>query len=145
MKKKAKLTPKQGKFVKEYIKTGNATKSAEKAGYKGNKETLRVVGSENLTKPSIQSKILLAHEKAGITDELLAQKLKEGLSSGKTLFFQKDGRVISKRNCIDYQTRQRYIETAHKLRGDFAPQVIDLQSEDINKLTDSLKKIAEGK
>lgn len=48
-----KLTPKQALFVSEYMKTGNAKEAARNAGYKGNDETLRSIGKENLTKPPI--------------------------------------------------------------------------------------------
>lgn len=48
-----KLTAKQQKFVDAY--SGNATEAAIAAGY--NKNTARVMGSENLTKPDIISAI----------------------------------------------------------------------------------------
>lgn len=51
--KEKKLTPKQAKFVSEYLKTGNATEAARRAGYKGNASTLGSVGAENLTKPAV--------------------------------------------------------------------------------------------
>ncbi len=50
-----KLTPKQKKFVDEYIRTGNATQSAIEAGY--SKKTAAVIGAENLIKPNIKSYI----------------------------------------------------------------------------------------
>lgn len=50
-----KLTVKQKKFADEYIKTGNATLSAERAGY--SKNTLSEIGYENLNKPHIKSYI----------------------------------------------------------------------------------------
>lgn len=50
--KNRKLTPKQQKFADYYIKTGNATESAIKAGY--SKNTARSIGAENLTKPNIK-------------------------------------------------------------------------------------------
>lgn len=53
--KKRKLTPKQQKFADYYIKTGNATESAIKAGY--SKKTAAVIGAENLIKPNIKSYI----------------------------------------------------------------------------------------
>lgn len=52
-----KLTPKQQLFVSEFLKTGNATEAARRAGYKGNEETLRSIGKENLTKPPIKRAI----------------------------------------------------------------------------------------
>lgn len=48
-----KLTPKQKAFADYYIETGNATQSAINAGY--SKKTARVIGQENLLKPSIKA------------------------------------------------------------------------------------------
>lgn len=50
-----KLTPKQLKFADEYVKTGNATQSAIKAGYA--KKAAYQTGAENLKKPQIKSYI----------------------------------------------------------------------------------------
>ena len=50
-----KLTPKQQKFADEYIKTGNATQSAIKAGY--SKKSAQVIGAENLLKPMVKKYI----------------------------------------------------------------------------------------
>lgn len=51
----AKLTPKQEKFIHEYLVDQNATQAAIRAGY--NKKTARQVGSENLSKPYIKKEI----------------------------------------------------------------------------------------
>ena len=50
-----KLTAKQKLFADEYIKSGNATQSAIKAGYAV--KSARFTGTENLTKPNIKSYI----------------------------------------------------------------------------------------
>lgn len=50
-----KLTPRQKAFADHYIKTGNGTESAKKAGYKGN--NLNRIASENLTKLDIKQYI----------------------------------------------------------------------------------------
>lgn len=50
-----KLTVKQQKFIDCYA--GNATEAARLAGYKGNENTLRVIGQENLLKPAIAKAI----------------------------------------------------------------------------------------
>lgn len=72
------LTPKQNRFVREYIKTGNATQSAIKAGY--SKKTARQTGSENMTKPDIKAKIekVMSEEakKLGITVEYVLGNIK---------------------------------------------------------------------
>ena len=54
-KKRNELTLKQKKFVSEYIKLGNATQAAIKAGY--SKATARSIAAENLSKPYIQEAI----------------------------------------------------------------------------------------
>ena len=58
-----KLTLKQKAFCQAYTDYGNketfgnALRSAEKAGYKGNSKTLQVVGAENLSKPIVIDEI----------------------------------------------------------------------------------------
>lgn len=59
---KAKLTPKQDKFVKEYLLNGgNATKAAISAGY--SEKTAKSIGQENLTKPDVKAAIELHQKK----------------------------------------------------------------------------------
>ncbi len=50
-----KLTPKQKAFADEYIKSGNATQAALKAGY--SPKTAYSIGNENLKKPEISNYI----------------------------------------------------------------------------------------
>ena len=49
------LTPKQKRFVAEYLVDLNATAAAKRAGY--SQKTAHSIGQENLTKPEIQSAI----------------------------------------------------------------------------------------
>lgn len=76
----AKLNPRQRKFVKEYTKTSNATESAKKAGY--SPKTAYSIGSELLKKPEIITEISNTLEKAGLTDEFIAQGLKDAVNIG---------------------------------------------------------------
>lgn len=55
MSKKQRLTVKQRNFINEYIKSGNATQAAIKAGY--SKNTASETGYENLNKPHIKAEI----------------------------------------------------------------------------------------
>lgn len=50
-----KLTPKQKRFCEEYLKSGNATDAAKKAGYK--EKAAHSVGAENLRKLAISAYI----------------------------------------------------------------------------------------
>ena len=56
-----KLTPKQKKFAEYYIKCGNATEAAKKAGY--SEKTAYAIGQENLKKPVISEYIAKRIEK----------------------------------------------------------------------------------
>ncbi len=49
------LTPKQKAFADEYLKCGNATEAAKKAGYK--QKAAYATGAENLRKPQISAYI----------------------------------------------------------------------------------------
>ncbi|CCQ72407.1 terminase small subunit [Magnetospira sp. QH-2] len=49
------LSPKQQRFVEEYLLDLNATQAAVRAGY--SERTARQIGSENLSKPDIQQGI----------------------------------------------------------------------------------------
>lgn len=57
------LTPKQGRFVAEYLIDLNATQAAIRAGY--SEKTAKSIGQENLTKPDIASAIATAQQKRG--------------------------------------------------------------------------------
>lgn len=74
------MTPKQERFVQEYLIDGNATQAAIRAGYSAH--TARAIGQENLTKPAIADAVAEGKrkgaEKAGITrDRILNGLLKE--------------------------------------------------------------------
>ena len=52
---KTKLTAKQRLFADEYVKSGNATQSAVKAGY--NVKSAKVIGAQNLSKLNVKAYI----------------------------------------------------------------------------------------
>ena len=85
----ANLTPKQQRFVEEYLIDLNATQSAIRAGY--SEKTAAVIGAENLIKPNIAKAIAEAQEKlsnkAQVTVEMVVQGLlneAKDLSEGST-------------------------------------------------------------
>lgn len=55
-----KLTPKQARFVEEYLVDLNATQAAIRAGY--SVKSAAIQGHENLRKPNIQAAIIAARE-----------------------------------------------------------------------------------
>lgn len=72
------LTPKQEKFVQEYLVDLNATRAAIRAGY--SEKTAYSIGNENLSKPEIAAAIEAAQaklsEKTEITQEWVLGNLK---------------------------------------------------------------------
>lgn len=69
-----KLTGKQEVFIEEYLSCFNATEAARRAKYEGSYNTLRSIGSENLTKPNISAEIRLRlSERAMCADEVLVR------------------------------------------------------------------------
>lgn len=81
----AKLTPKQKRFVEEYLIDLNATQAAIRAGY--SPKTVKSIGQENLTKPDLQKAITRAMEERSrrtqITqDRVLKELAKIAFSNG---------------------------------------------------------------
>jgi len=74
----SKLTPKQERFIEEYLISLNATDAAIKAGY--SEKTATKIGSENLTKPDIIEAIRIKQTKTSqkleITRESILDTLK---------------------------------------------------------------------
>lgn len=64
------LTPKQKRFVEEYLVDLNATQAATRAGYSG--KTARQMGAENLSKPDIQAALRDAMEARSRRTEVTA-------------------------------------------------------------------------
>jgi phage terminase small subunit len=71
------LTPKQQRFVEEYLVDFNATQAALRAGYSAKSAT--AIGAENLTKPEVRSAVRAAlkerSRRAAITKEMLVREL----------------------------------------------------------------------
>lgn len=75
------LTAKQERFCLEYVLDYNATQAAIRAGY--SEDTARQIGSENLSKPVISSRIIelgnVTAEEIGITKRWILTKLQEAV------------------------------------------------------------------
>lgn len=100
------LNPRQRKFLKFYIQTGNGAASARKAGYKDDQVTpYQILGN-----PRFQSAYQELLDKNGVTDQRLINVLKDGLKAKKLM-----GEKLVE--CDDHQTRHKYLETGLKLRG----------------------------
>jgi phage terminase small subunit len=130
------LTKKEKGFVKEYVKTGNGTKSALKNYDTKDEDCAGVIASQNLGKLKIQNAIKSIADR--IPDELLEQVHLEGLRAtkksgvgGMAIGIDAGGDVESMghENMIepDYAVRHKYLDTAYKLKGTYAPEKKELE------------------
>ena len=126
------MTYKQELFIQEYIKTGNATNSAIKAGY--SKKTARAIGQENLTKPALKKRIEELSQKIACNNIMTAKERQEYLTK---LINSEDVKVSDKLKALDI---------LNKMTGEYTQKVEvngELKTEDPfkNLTTEELKKI----
>ena len=156
------LTIKQKLFVDYYLESRNGVESAKRAGYKGNRNTLHVVASENLRKPTIAAEVqkrtamsamqadevlrrLSQHARASLADLLTESgefSLKEAKRKGvdhllKKLKVRKDATGIS----YEYEIHDPQAALVHlgKHLGLF-PNQIKLTVDDADKLINEAAK-----
>ena len=92
---KPKLTPKQARFVGEYLVDLNATKAAKRAGY--GLKNAKQQGTENLAKPSICAAIAVGKQKqideSGLTAVEILKQLKYMASVDVRSFFDENNNL----------------------------------------------------
>jgi phage terminase small subunit len=82
----AKFTDKQRAFINHYLMCLNATEAAKRAGYAGTYESLRVIGSTNLTKLNIRREIDRRLAAATITADETIKRLSD-IATGDLLSY----------------------------------------------------------
>lgn len=95
----AELTPKQDKFLKSYLETGNGTKAALEAYDTTDYKTAGAIASENLKKPSIMEKFKAAQDIAHSTIVSLATGAENEavrLNAAKDIMDRTEGRATQK-------------------------------------------------
>ena len=108
-----KLTIKQAKFVKEYIKNdGNGTKAALKAYNTTDENSAHAIASENLQKPTIQDAIEKAMVKHEITPEAAIKPIADGLQATRSIVIGDEQYEL-----VDHSTRLKASGMALKLMG----------------------------
>ena len=125
---KRKLTIKERKFIKHYLKSGNVSQSALKAGYAQRGNIYNA-----LSKTDLRELFLEFLEKHDLTDKKIAKVIKEGLEANKTL-----GYLNNKVNGVnkisdefidvpDHSTRHKFLTTLLELHRKLEkePQIID--------------------
>ena len=125
------MTHRQELFIQEYIKTGNATSSAIKAGY--SKRTAKSIGQRLLTFVDIKKKIDELSQKVANNNIMTAKERQEYLSK---LINSDDVKVSDKLKALDI---------LNKMTGEYTQKVEvngELKSDPFKNLTtDELRKI----
>ena len=129
-------TPKQAKFIRQLIRTGNATKAASIAFDCKNNHVANVLGSRMLVKIGITMPELM--DKMGLSIEEDVKDLKRLRKAKMTKFFAHEGQVISQKDCDDNATQTKALEISLKLRGALREQVDHSMNININ-LAEALK------
>jgi len=101
------LSLKQSMFISAYLgeANGNATEAAKLAGYTGNRNTLKAMGQENLTKPYI---------KAEIDREVRGRKCMMSKADRIELLSQ-----FAEDPTLDVKDRMKAMELLGRMNGDF--------------------------
>lgn len=142
-----KLTLKQAKFVKEYVKTGNGTESVKRAYQISDDNVAGAMAHENLRKPKIASHIQSAAEKLGLNAEYVLSGIKEVFE------FNKQKRIKAKQVGQETYHEEEMIDAQACLKaGDllgkhlklFTPEEKETQAQVnivVNQIDDKLKAI----
>lgn len=124
------LTLKQRKWLKVYLECGNATEAAMQSYDCKDRNSASLIGYENIRKLNYEDFL----EEAGITDNLLRNRILEGLDANKQLatrvIFKKEAPTSQSAGELplagsstddfievpDHIARHKYLETALKLK-----------------------------
>lgn len=109
------LTPRQQRFVDEYIVCGNAAEAARRAGY--SERTARQIASENLSKPDIRAAIEAAREREAEYWGLQKRDVVEALL----------GAIQMAREKVEPAAMIRGLVEIAKILGYYAPETVRLE------------------
>lgn len=118
------LTNRDRKFVKELLETGNQTEAAAKAYKYKNRNTAGVMALEKLRKPNIQAAIKSIAD--AIPDDELIRVHKEGLKASRTIKITDNEDIVEP----DYAVRHKYLDSAYKIKGTYAPDKLAFTDKD---------------
>jgi hypothetical protein len=109
---RAKLTPKQVKFVTNYVKTGNATQAALESYNCSSDNTARSMGCQTLANVNVERKIAEICQRRGLTEDWAVKILKRQGKATRP--------VVAGKEIVEYPDNPSRIEaaqTALKLHG----------------------------
>ncbi len=108
------LKPRQQKLITGVAQGLTARQAALEAGYTEN--TASNAKRDLLEKPALKA-AFADLMRAQIPDELVIQRLREGIDATETKFFAHNGNVKAERNVINYGERRAYLELRMRATG----------------------------
>lgn len=148
------LSKKAKGFAKDYALTENGTLAARKNYAVKNDHTAAVIASENLTKPDIVAEIEKVQKSLAerIPNELLHKVMIEGLEANRVIsanitYGDADEKTNDFIEVPDHAVRHKFLDTAHKLKGTYAPEKainlnVDIETApEIKELTKKLNEV----
>ena len=111
-------TVKERRFLEAYLEGKSLAECAKYAGSKGkDKDSLKVIGHRMLTKINLSMEETLTL--CGLTDEVVAAKLQEGLEADRLYLASFKGKFLDERKTPDVPTRLKAIELIGRMKGHF--------------------------
>jgi len=109
---------KERRFLKAYLEGKSLAECAKYAGSKGkDNDSLKVIGHQILTRLNLSmEETLILH---GLTDEVLAKKLQEGLEADRLYLASWKGKFMDERKAPDVPTRLKAVELIGRMKGLF--------------------------
>ena len=109
---------KERRFLKAYFEGKPLAECAKYAGSKGkDKDSLKVIGHRMLMNINLSMEETLTL--SGLTDEVLASKLQEGLVADRVYLASFKGKFLDERKAPDVPTRLKAVELIGRMRGHF--------------------------
>lgn len=126
------LSKKQKAFINESVRQIteegklNRTEAAIKAGYAV--ESAAKEGHRLWNDPKVRSPVLESLIQVGVTRELLAEVVKEGLKANEVRLAQHEGRFSDRAEVPDYKSRYKFAELGYRLYGDLKQEELVQQA-----------------
>jgi len=93
------LTWKQKQWAHRFVEHGNATRAAREAGYTGNENVIKAMGTQNLSKPSVMALVEeLKHAqevRTGVDPDRIVNELAVTAFSDLAQFVEWDGKTLT--------------------------------------------------
>ena len=132
------LSPKQKKWAKEFVITGNQTKAAVIAYPDAKSRGMAtVLGFKNAHNPRVIAEVERLMEEQNITDELMMKRLKEGLDAKVVSSFRGE---VEETGIPDHMTRFKYWEAGAKIKNYFPAQQVETKNMNIDVQLESMPK-----